>query len=131
MLEDDLINLEEQFDGLLFQTQRGKVTHAQLERGVRYEQFEQFKEWKSLYGYKFNIYSNEHFINGEKHFHFDNKQENIFCKIDFEGGVLESNGKKDIPGNVLKELQYFLRKESIKNLLHKIWNDKNSDLKNK
>jgi hypothetical protein len=129
MIEDDLINLERHFDDLLFQTQRGKVTHEQLEKGIRYEQFEQFKDWKSLYGYKFNIYSNEHLINGENHFHFENKQENVFCKIDFEGNVLESNGKKNIPGNILKELLYFLRQESVKKSLHKVWNDKNPELK--
>jgi len=130
MIEDNFIYLERNFDDLLFQTQRGKVTHEQLEKGIRYEQFEQFKEWKSLYGYKFNIYSNEHLIHGEKHFHFDNKQENVFCKIDFEGNVLDSNGKKYIPGNILKELLYFLSKKSVKERLHLVWNIKNPELKN-
>jgi hypothetical protein len=125
---DDLINLERNFDDLLFQTQRGKVTHEQLENGIRYEQFEQFKEWKSRYGYKFNIYSNEHFINGEKHFHFGNKQ-GVCCKIDFEGNVIESIGAKNIPPNILKELSYFLAKKTVNENLHKIWNDKNPELK--
>jgi hypothetical protein len=127
---DDLINLERNFDDLLFQTQRGRVTHEQLESGIRYDQFEQFKEWRSLYGYRFNIYSNEHFINGEKHFHFDNKEEGVFCKIDFQGNVIENKGSKNIPANILKELLYFLTKESVNKRLHKIWDDKNPELKN-
>ncbi len=122
-----LINLEKYFDDLLFQTQRGKVSHEQLERGIRYEQFEQVKEWKSKYGYKFNIYSNDHLIDGKKHFHFDNHQEKVVCKIDFDGNLLENKGSKDIPSNIMKELLYFLNKDFIKETLHKMWNDKNPD----
>jgi len=116
------------FDDLLFQTQRGKLTHEQLERGVRHDQFEQVKTWQSKYGYKFNIYSNDHLIDGKPHFHFDNKEANIFCKVDFTGDILESSGDNTIPSNIIKELKYFLAKERTQQVIGEMWNSKNPDL---
>ncbi len=120
--------LDNYFDGLLFQTQRGGVSHEQLERGIRYEQFEQVKEWKLRYGYKFNIYGNDHFIDGKPHFHLDNAEKGIFCKIDFSGNILESTGNDNLPEKIVKELVYFLSKEKVKTHLIEKWNEKNPSL---
>ncbi len=121
---DDNI-LDRLFDDLLFQTQRGKITHEQLERNVRFEQFEQVKDWKLKYGYRFNIYGNDHFIDGRPHFHFDNNEAKIFCKVDFDGNVLEFQGTNEIPNNIHKELLYFLSKETNRKRIIDLWNQKN------
>lgn len=122
------INLiEVLFDDLLFQTHRGNLSHNQLDKGVRFEQFEQIKEWKSKYGFKFNVYGNDHLINGKAHFHFDNHGQNIFCKIDFNGNILENNGS-EIPKKVLDDLKYFLSKDSNKTRIKDLWNVKNPSL---
>jgi competence protein ComGF len=120
--------LDRFFDDLLFQTQRGRVTHEQLDKGIRYEQFEQVTAWQMKYGYKFNIYSNDHLIEGKKHFHFDNKEENILCKIDFEGNLLKTKGTNSVPTKIMKELKYFLAKDSVKKIITEMWNSKNPDL---
>ncbi len=122
---NDIEKLELYFDDLLIQTQKWKLTHEQLERGLRHENFEQVKEWKMKYGYKFNIYGNDHLINGEKHFHFENKEENVSCKIDFLGNILEEKGRKSLSSNILKELRYFLYKPNIKDFINELWDKKN------
>ncbi len=116
------------FDDLLTQIIKGNLSHDDLEKGIRYEEFQQVSEWKLKYGYKFNVYSNDHLIDGKKHFHFDNKSENVFAKLDFQCNLLEVKGGKKIPANVFKELKYFVAKESIQSALHKLWNDQNPNL---
>ncbi len=115
------------FDDLLTQIIKGNLTHEEIEKGIRYEEFQQVSEWKLKYGYKFNVYSNDHLINGKKHFHFDNKSENVFTKFDFKGNLLETKGKP-IPSNIMKELIYFLKKESTQINLHKLWDEQNPTL---
>jgi hypothetical protein len=116
------------FDELLHQIIRGKVTHENLEKGIRYEEFQQVSEWESRYGYKFSIYPNDHLIDGKMHFHFDNKEANVHCKLDFEGNVLVKKGKS-IPSRILKELRYFLSKESTKQNLVAFWLRLNPNVK--
>lgn len=63
--------IDEIFDDFLLQ--RTKLSYEEIESGKkRIERFVQIKEWKSKYGYKFQAYSNDHLIDGKKHFHFDN-----------------------------------------------------------
>jgi hypothetical protein len=119
--------LDKLFDDLLFQTLRGKVTHEQLEQGIRFDQFEQVKSWKQNYGYRFNIYSNDHLIDGKKHFHFNNESENIFCKIDFNGNILETNNPDSVSSKILKELRYFLSKDNTRKLIEEMWDLKNPE----
>lgn len=116
------------FDDLLTQIIKGNLSHDDLASKVRYEEFQQVSQWKLKYGYKFNIYSNDHLIDGKKHFHFDNKAQNICTKLDFQCNVLEIKGSKPIPANVFKELKYFVAKENIQSILHKLWNDQNPTL---
>jgi len=121
-------DLEFGFDALLFQIAKGN-THENLERNIRYDEFQQIPDWNLRYGYKFNIYSNDHLIDGKPHFHFDNEAQGILCKVDFNGNVLESRGDRKVPSKVLKELVYFLSKDRIKTKLIDTWNEKNPDLK--
>lgn len=116
------------FDDLLLQIIKGNLSHDDLAKGIRYEEFHQVSEWKLKYGYKFNVYSNDHLIDGKKHFHFDNKSANIFAKFDFDCNLLEIKGFKTIPANIMKELKYFVAKESIQIVLHKLWDDQNPTL---
>jgi len=127
MKEFEKLNIE--FDRLLVQTQRFKLTHEQIDAGRWVEMFEQVKEWKGYYGFRFNIYGNEHLIDGKEHFHFDNKAENIHCKIDFEGNILIYASKKEVPANILKDLKYFLD-DDIKKVLKTMWDRLNPHLRN-
>ena len=61
------------FDTHLYSISKG-MTHEQLDNGVFLLELEKVKEWKSKFGFIFNIYSNDHFINGEPHFHLDHKE---------------------------------------------------------
>ncbi|MFT6922036.1 MAG: hypothetical protein ACJA1C_001034 [Crocinitomicaceae bacterium] len=124
---DELISIEEFFDSFLHQMLKG-LSHESYEKGTRYMEFEQVKEWKSKYGYRFSIYGNDHFIDGKPHFHFDHKEKGIACKVGFDGEVFECQGKESIPSKVLKELKYYLSKESHRSILKKMWNDKNPTL---
>lgn len=121
-------DLDEYFDGFLHQMVKG-VSHEAYERGARYWEFEQVKEWKSKYGYRFSIYGNDHLIDGKPHFHFDNQQNEVSCKLGFDGELFECKGKNTIPANVLKELRYFLGKEKIQSTLVEFWNAKNPEIK--
>lgn len=114
------------FDDLLIQTIKYGLSHEELEKGRRVGEFEQVSEWKLRYGYKFNIYGNDHFIDGKPHFHFDNRETGVFSKIDFEGNVLECSGS--VPSKILKELVYFLRQEPIRAKIRDKWNEKNPSL---
>jgi len=98
--------LNQIFDNLLYQTAKGRL-HLDISSSSVYTELELVKEWKSKFGYQFNIHSNDHFIDNEPHFHFDNKEKGIFCKISFSGVVKESRGTKTIPKNILKILRQF------------------------
>lgn len=119
-------NLDKSFDGLLYQFSKG-ITYGSYKKGLRYHEFEQIKEWKSKFGFKFNIYGNDHLIDGKPHFHFDNEEKDIACKIDFQGNILECKGS-EVPSKTLKDLQFFLFQEKIQKIIHDKWNDKNPNL---
>lgn len=126
-IRDSLKTIDLIFDDLLTQIIKGNLTHEEIENGIRYEEFQQLSEWKLKYGYKFNVYSNDHLIDGKKHFHFDNKSDKVFAKFDFKGTLLELKGKP-IPSNIMKELIYFVKKESTQINLHKLWDEQNPTL---
>ena len=125
---DDHLKLERQFDEVLFQIIKG-VSQEDYNNGIRWSGFERVKEWQSRNGFTFNIYSNDHFINGQPHFHFDNKSKDIASKISFRGEIFEEKGKQNIPKNIYKELKLFLNSEGTRSILVSIWNSKNPKLK--
>lgn len=113
------------FDEFIEQTITYGISHERYENGTRYEKFVQVKEWKSKFGYTFSVYSNDHLIDGKRHFHFDNSNSKIFSKIDFEGNILEEKGGNSIPSNIKKELVYFLKKDGSKKMLNDMWDKLN------
>lgn len=116
------------FDDILYQVSKGNSIEDQ-QNGIRHIELHQVKEWKSKFGFKFNIYGNDHFINNKPHFHFDNKQLGISCKMSFSGEIFECKGKKKVSRKTLKELNYFLSKPNVQDLITELWNDKNPKLK--
>jgi hypothetical protein len=124
------IDLNCAFDGLKFSFEKG-LTIENHKEGIRYLGLQKIKEWKSKFGYVFNIYSNDHFIENKPHFHFDNKEKGVSCKMSFEGDIFESNGKNEIDKKVLKELRYFLSLENTQETIIYKWNSKNPKLKYK
>ena len=121
-------DLNRSFDELKFQFEKG-LTIENHKNGIRYFGLEKVKEWKSRFGYTFNIYGNDHFIEGKPHFHFDNNEKGVACKISFNGEVFESKGKNKIDKKILKELRYFLSHERTQELIISKWNTKNPKLK--
>ena len=119
-------NINEYFDNQLYQVSKG-LTHEQMDKGAMLLELEKVKEWKSRFGFVFNIYGNDHFIDGNPHFHFDNREKQIATKINLDGEVLESSGKKELDGRMKKELKYFLKKHRRR--LIDFWNQKNPELK--
>jgi hypothetical protein len=124
------INLNSVFDELKFSFEKG-LTIENHRAGIRYLGLEKVKEWKSKFGYTFNIYSNDHFIENKPHFHFDNKGKGVSCKMSFEGKIFESSGKYEIDRKVFKELRYFLSLEKTQETIIYEWNNKNPKLKYK
>ena len=59
--------IEKIFDDLLFQISKGN-TVEQILKGTTILDLEQVKEWKTKFGYTFNIYSNDHFIDNKRNF---------------------------------------------------------------
>lgn len=125
--ENDFDKVEVKFDELLFQISKGN-TFEKLEKGIFYIEFQQVKEWKSRFGYKFSVYSNDHFIDNKPHFHLDNESIEVHCKISFDGEILESK-RKGLPKNIQKELNNFLSKNEVQILLRNKWNSMNPSLK--
>lgn len=122
-LPEENFKINFSFDDYL--KQRTRLTPEEIDQGKRIEFFEQFKPWSLKYGYKFNVYK-DHLIDGEKHFHFDNSEANIFCKVSFDGTILETK-KNSIPANVHKDLKKFLSKEKNIISLNELWDKKNKN----
>tara|TARA_R110002051_G_C8650085_1_gene487452 strand:+ start:524 stop:910 length:387 start_codon:yes stop_codon:yes gene_type:complete len=120
--------LDKIFADLLYQLSKGN-TFENIAKGQTIIDLEQVKEWKNKFGYTFNIYSNDHFINKKPHFHLDNKSSNISTKISFEGEILEQKGKNRIDKKTLKALKYFLNNPNTRRLLIAEWNKSNPELK--
>lgn len=126
----NITHLDHSFDDLKFQFSKG-VTIENYEDGIRYIGLEKVKEWKSKFGYVFNIYGNDHFIDNKPHFHFDNKEKGVSCKMSFDGEIFESKGRNQIDKKALKELRYFLTMDNTQDIIVAKWNEKNPDLKYK
>lgn len=120
-------SLDLRFDDLLLQTQKYKLSHEEIIAGRRIDEFQQLNSWRLKYGYKLNIYSNDHLINGKPHFHFDNDEKNVHCKMSFDGDILNSTANS-IPPNVFKDLLFFLKIQEHSKTIRMMWNEKNPSL---
>ena len=119
-MEENILNKE--FD--LFLESEDKKTNFEptILSGRTFQKFEKVKEWQSKHGYTFNIYGNDHLIEGKKHFHFDHNGDNIHLKISFEGEIFE---KKYLKPNILKDLIIFIQQEKVQLKLNQMWDEKN------
>lgn len=124
----NIIEIDELFDTFLYQISKG-ISYEKYSNGIRFQTFQNVKEWESRYGYKFQIYSNDHFINNKPHFHFFNNDNTIHAKIDFDGNILEYKTQNKIQKNILKDLIYFLNLKEVKTKIIEIWNFSNPNLK--
>lgn len=115
-------SLDQSFDMLLLQTIRAGLTHAQIENGIRYAPFQDNAETKLRYGYRFRIPDLQNNPSTRKWFYFENTEEGILAKLDFEGRVLE-NKDTPIPPSILVDLHYFLTKEAVQLTLSQLWED--------
>ena len=115
-------------DDILFQFSKGN-TIERLEQGIRWESFQQIKEWKSRFGYQFHIYSNDHFIDKKPHFHLLNQSNNIDCRFFFDGTLYDCKSSGKIEKKVIEALSYFLTKQIQQSVLIELWNLKNPQCK--
>jgi hypothetical protein len=107
--------LNEYFDEVIFQLSKGN-TIERLKRGIYYTEFERLKEWKSRFGYQFDICSNDHFIDHKPHFHFK-KNDEIECRVFFDGTIYDCKGKGQLDKKVRKLLVIFYQKSKFKRFL--------------
>jgi len=120
--------LNEGLDYIIDQLTHGN-TIDRLKKGRVWFGFEQLKEWKSKYGFQFQIYSNDHFIENKPHFHLVKNSDGINCRLFFNGEIYDCKGNKSLEKKVLEAITYFLSDNSIQLLLIDFWNQKNPSLK--
>jgi hypothetical protein len=128
MKEDFEIQLNKGIDFILDQLEHGNTVEG-LKNGRLWMGFEQVKEWKSRFGYKFHIYSNDHLIDNKPHFHIIKESENIDCRVFFDGYVYDCKKENHIKKKVKEALLYFITNDKNQNLLINLWNLKNPELK--
>jgi hypothetical protein len=122
--------LDLMFDALLVQTIKIEISYEEFveinARDEFYGEFEQLGSWRQQFGYKFSVY-NDHLIDEQKHFHFDNSEKNIHLKMDFDGNILEDNGRNRIDKKVHKILKKFLQQPSVVAEWNVLWNKNNHE----
>jgi hypothetical protein len=128
MSKNPQLQLEMSFDEILIELSKGN-TIENLKYKRKRLAFHQVKEWKNQFGYKFHIYSNDHFIDNKPHFHLVKESVHIDCKIFFNGDVSSCHGVNKLEKKVKDALDYFLTNPRNQTLLIDFWNEKNSGLK--
>lgn len=119
--------LEQGFDSILYQISKGNTIEG-LIKGRRYIELEQVKEWKSKFGFQFHIYSNDHLVNNEPHFHLIKKSEDIDCRMYFTGKIIDCKGSIQLDKKIIKAVEYFVSLDLTKKSLIELWNQKNPSL---
>lgn len=122
------LKLNQGLDFILEQIAHGNTIEG-LKKGKVWMGFEQVKEWKSKFGFQFQIYSNDHFIENKPHFHIVKKSENIDCRIFFDGMIYDCKGKSTIDKKTHEAIIYFVSQPQKQTLLREYWNKKNPELK--
>jgi hypothetical protein len=115
-------------DYILNQLAHGNTIEG-LKVGKVWMGLEQVKEWKSKFGFQFQIYSNDHFIQNRPHFHIIKKSEEIDCRLFFDGEIYDCKGKNRLDVKTRKAIIYFVSDSKRQILLKKFWNNKNPQLK--
>lgn len=122
------LNLEKSFDELLFQLSKG-VSIDRHKEGTHWDAFEHVKSWNNRFGYSFQIYPNDHFIEQKPHFHLIKKSDGINCKYFFDGSLISCGGDLKIDKKITEAIIYFLSIPKTNELLVALWNKNNPNLK--
>jgi hypothetical protein len=128
MSENISLQLDESFDWIIHQLTRGNTIEG-IKNNRFFFEFEQVKEWKSKYGFQFQIYPNDHFIEKQPHFHLVKKSDDIECRILFDGTIYDYKGSGRLDKKTIDAIEYFLESQKNKNRLIELWNQKNPSLK--
>ena len=126
---DDILELQldEGFDWIIHQLTKGNTIEG-LKNNIQYFEFEQVKEWKSKYGFQFQIYSNDHFVDNKPHFHLVKKSADIDCRLFFDGIVFDCKGSSQLDRRTKDAIVYFLSIPKNQNRIIELWNNKNPNL---
>ena len=127
MAENLELHLDEGFDWIIHQLTKGNTIEG-LKNNIRYSEFEQVKEWKSKYGFQFQIYSNDHFVDNKPHFHLVKKSTNIDCRLFFDGEIFDCKGNSQLDRRIKDAILYFLSITKNQKRLIELWNNKNPTL---
>ncbi len=128
MNETEITNeLDQGLDYVLDQLAHGNTIEG-LKKGRVWMGFEQVKEWKSKFGFQFQIYSNDHFIDTKPHFHIVKKSEGIDCRIFFDGEIYDCKGNQTLDRKIKEAIVYFVADSKRQVLLREFWNKKNPGL---
>lgn len=119
--------LNEGLDEIIHQLVKGNTIEG-LKNGSFWFQLERVKEWKSKYGFQFQIYSNDHLIDNKPHFHLVKVSDKIDCRIFFDGTIYDCKGSIQLDKRTKEALIYFLEDKDIQNRLKDFWNIKNPHL---
>jgi hypothetical protein len=94
-----------------------------IEGKLQYQELDRIQSRGDKFGYAIYVYGNEHLIEGKKHFHLIHKAENIDCRFDFDGNILDEKEGEKINKKIKKLIKEYcsLDKEKLEN----IWNKKN------
>jgi hypothetical protein len=128
MTEDIDTQLDQGLDYILDQLSHGNTIDG-LKKGRVWMGFEQVKEWKSKFGFQFQIYSNDHFIESKPHFHIVKRSEGIDCRLFFDGEIFDCKGRASLDKKTLEAIVYFVSDPKRQALLKEFWNNKNPELK--
>ena len=99
--------LNQGLDYILDQLSHGNTIEG-LKKGTVWSGFEQVKEWKSKFGFQFQIYSNDHLIENKPHFHIVKKSEGIDCRLFFDGAIYDCKGNATLDKRTREAITYFL-----------------------
>ena len=128
MKTDELENkLNKGLDYVIDQLFHGNTIEG-LKKGRVWFGLEQVKEWNSKFGFQFQIYSNDHFIDNKPHFHIVKKSEGIDCRLFFDGNIFDCKGESSLDKKTREAILYFLSDIAIQTLLKEFWNKKNPSL---
>lgn len=122
----EFLRLSQMLDDHLLQVFKHKLTHEQLEAGVRVEELEQVSGWNLKFGLRIIIYSNDHFIDKLAHFHVKSDNRNIDCRFLFDGSLYDFSNSNELSSKEIKEIQYFFQKR--KSIFADLWNKQNPTL---
>ena len=128
MGSNSIDKLNQLFDEIIHQLEKGNTIEG-LKKGLLYYEFHQVKEWKSKYGYRFHVYSNDHLIDKKPHFHIVKESEGIDCRFFFNGSIYDCKGQNKLEKKVSVALEYFLECRSNIAILISLWNNKNPNYK--